>query len=141
MRIVKMLMTFSLLILCGLVGYLAWLMMTPITVDTVETRIFQGCLVSNTVALVPGADAGGGVSTGLLTPARCQCVAAGVIAGAGRELAAELADAMRLQVLASVKSMLSGAGAAGARRSPHQRGATRMMYGARRVLRNCDARQ
>ncbi len=135
--IIKGFMTFSFLVLCGALLFLAWLMSTPVTASAVETRIVQGCLISNTARLADTAWKQRQLASQWVGLSRCRCISGRVVNRLGAEHAGRLADAMRLQVLETLKSMVSGRGTHAAKYSPYVAAASRLAHVSERAYGIC----
>ncbi len=137
MSLIKALMTGSFVFLGGVLTLLAWFMVSPVTASTVSARLVQGCLVSNTTMFAAVADSArfGQQWRGL---EHCRCISGEIIGNIGPDRAGRLADAMRLQVTATLKSMISGQGIRAARSTPYVADAARLIFAAGRANGVCE---
>jgi hypothetical protein len=124
--IIKGFMTFSFLVLCGALLFLAWLMSTPVTAHSVEIRLVQGCLISNMARIAEGMWNQKPLMSRWVGLSQCRCTSAQIVDIAGAKHAGRLADSMRLHVLETLKSMAYGYGARAAQYSPHVADARRL---------------
>ena len=140
MRLLKALMTGSFLFLCTALIALAWLVASPVTAGTVATRLVQGCLVSNTATFADTAKARAGAKQSWRGLQHCRCISEQIVDIFGHDRAGDLADAMRLQLAVTLKSMVSGNGIEAARGTPYVTRASRLVIAAGHAERICRQR-